>query len=553
MTDRTDVMKRLVLSPGDTPKPVEGEQYGRLDNAWVRAPYDPLMLHLFAEMDTELGPCATTVANTAFGHGYRLVPRHEREGGPEPDAATKAKIKTEIREIRMFLDLVNRRQSICDLAIAVTIDRTLGGNGYIEVTRNAFGQIASLHHIPAHQIRICPQDNESVEISPPMVVETDVDGEYAIVRKRRFADRFRRFVRSADVGNTMYPVQDMVRAVITQDRFLGIGGMIEAGSFGGSLVYYSEYGDPRPMDERGNRITPFTAPLAHEIIHLPMDIQRGPYGLPPHIGARLDMLGERKQKEINFNLLINNSVPSMLIFVDDGGILTNDSVDRLRSYWETNVTGGDSRSRVVILEATQGQSEMGESIGRPKIHVEPLTNHQSKDQVFGEYSDRARTAIRHSLQTPSILLGGSDNTDANRQVIKEKIGLFDGLVAQQHRRVICDMLNVRILPENGWGNVVVEFVSPNTADPSILATIARDLEKTGAMSPARATVLAEIITGKRLPPLSGVDVNRPFTLQVMESQRGLDDAARAAGSPSKQDQVDLADQTEPSQQVMGEA
>ena len=547
---RANVIKAQMIAPMEAPQPAESERYGQLYNNWITPPYNIWHLTLLPEVSSELGPCIDAIIEGSFGHGYKLMARSEVEEGATLKKKEEKTVAGERVRAKNFLRRINRTQDIVAFSKEIVRNRIGTGNGYCEVTRNAKGEISSLHNVPAHQIRIAPQEVQPVLVTPKLIERNGTEDGWVISTSRSFYDRYRKYVRSPDVGNGWADLHVMAAYA---DKGLGISGRISDSFYGTDLVWYKEYGDERPYGDKTGAPNPKeTEGKAHELYHFVSDTKRGPYGLPAFIGNRLAILGDRKQEEINYNTLLNNSVPSMMILCSDGEI-TADSAERLRDHWEKNVRGSDNRSKVVIVEAKPFVTDVGDdTIGKPKIEVVKLYDAQVREGIYEKYSERNRRAIRHGLRIPDICLGEGSATDTSRQVIREKLTFFDLHVCGPYRQLIEDFINERIFPELGLAHVCLKFNSPNTSDPEILANVARDLEKSGGMTPRRSTMIAEMILGVRLPEMDKkVNLDVPFTIQVMESQQKVDEANAAAGSDPKA-KTNNEMTTDPSQNTMGE-
>lgn len=547
--DMIEIKKELVKAdaPGKAPLD-QNETAGLMSGSWVCPPYNLWHLSILGELSTEIGPCCEAIVEGTLGHGYRLIPRSEANG----EAISKEQLEAiapERVEIVNWLSRVNRKQGIIDLLKQCLHDRLRTGNTFVEPTRTRSGRIAALYHVPAFQVRISAPEKEAHEVSPP-VVERSPDGSWRISTSRRFSEYFRKYIRCGFAGTGM---PDVHQTSTYRENPGLLAAQMVADVFATANVdrtWYKEFGDDRDYDASTGELN--GKKDAHELIHFHSAATRGPYGLPPYIGNRLSILGDRRQEEINYTTLLNNNVPSIMILCSDGEI-TRDSADRLRSFWESNVRNNDNRSKCVIIEAKPFQDTNDEVVGRPKIVVEKLYDAQIRDQMFGEYSKRNRESIRRSFRLPEIMLGAAAGTDTSRQVIREKITFADDYIYQPLRNEFDAFVSDHLLPALGYANWVFRINSPNTTDPELLAAIARDFEKTGAMTPRRATAIAEEVLGKRLPSMSTeIDQDIPLTVTVMREQKAIDAAERKGGSKSKAGEANLADQTEPSQQVMGE-
>lgn len=468
----------------------------------IEPPFDLLTLATLPEHNTELTPCLDAMTQNVDGFGFRLVPRvkvAQRHASPSKLTAAidEKKLAEERVSLENFFAYAALDMSFIEFRKRLRVDLESTGNGYFEVIRSSTGRIQGFTHIPSYQMRLGRQEPDPYLTSMP-ILELRPDGSVSAERAQVWR-RFRRFVQSKAI----------------QRRNLSFVG-------GYQLRYFKEFGDPRHYHfETGELLdgdklakTPVEQ-RANEMVHFKLYSPRSPYGLPRYIGNLLSIMGDRAAEEINYVTFRNNNVPSMLVLVSNGQ-LTQESINRLKDFVESQVQGSDNYSKFILLEA-EGLME-GEEGGQVKIDVKPLTAHQHLDALFQNYSKNNQEKIRCCFRLPPIFIGRSD--DYTRATAEASRQLADEQIFAPERDTFDSWVNRILFPEMGVVFHKFKSNSPNTTDNAELTKILAGAERTGGMTPRIARMMLEDILGQELPDfpqVDGFDPDVPFSLAMAEA------------------------------------
>ncbi len=182
--------------------PEESWRQSYADGEVVEPPYSPAALAELYEGNSTHKACVDAKTTNIVGLGYRFVPTEE-----------DANEETRRRLTRLF-GSCNPRMTFTEVMRAVWTDVETTGNGYLEVTRNAAGEVDGLYHVPGTTVRVKADRGGFVQIR---------DG-----RKRHFRNLGGEPVRDAETGevqneilhlwkytpqSTYYGVPDIVAAI----------------------------------------------------------------------------------------------------------------------------------------------------------------------------------------------------------------------------------------------------------------------------------------------------------------------------------------------------
>lgn len=493
--------------PGGGSKAVTEDPFHNLAGGGdiVEPPFDLLTLATLPEYNTELTPVIETYETNIDGFGHLLVPRIDTAKLPEGDPL-HAKVRHEFVELTNFFNYANMRDSFTELRRKTRFDRETTGNAYLEVIRNAAGEIQGLEHIPSYQVRLTSIEPDPVKVKVPVLLLQD-DGSFQLDDVDTW-QRFRKFV---------------------QARLTPFRGMNARGGY--KMRYFKEFGDPRTYDNETGKLVPPSKIAgmkdwrkANELIHFRIYSPRSPYGVPRFIGNLLSIFGARASEEINYVTLRNNNIPSMMVLVSNGQ-LTQGTIDRMNSFVESEIQGSDNYSKFLIVEA-EGDEE-GEDAGNVKIDVKPLTSSQLKDAMFQQYGKNNAANVRRAFRVPPIFVGGTD--DYTRSTADTSRRLADEQVFAPERDEFDGFMNRRFLPAMGVIYHRFKSNSPNTTDNTELVQILSGAEKTGGMTPRIARLVIRDILGIELPPfpegIEGFNPDVPFSLSMAEAVKNQADPA----------------------------
>ena len=445
----------------------------------IPAPYNPLALVAMEEESNILRECVDAMVVNIGGFGYLFRPR--KLPPVLVDRLSDAIVEEKI-ELETWLESLCPEVSFTEMRKRMRRDLELTGNGYLEVVKTSQGEVVELKHIPAHWIRISKLDKTFTSYDS---VYMDPKSQYKLKTRTR-RKRFRRFV--------------------------------QVDSSGRPIVWFKEYGDPRKISSDSGKEEEGLASneLATELIHFKIYSPRSVYGVPRWISRYVVIKGSRRSEEVNFFTLANNHVPTMFIMVEDGS-LSAGSVERLQEVLDSQVSGDPNYSKVVILESEHGQDEtFPTQVKSGKITIKEAGDSQKQDQMFQIYDKNNQDKVRQSFRLPPLFVGRSD--DYTRATAQESRRVADEQVFAPERPTV-DNPMTKLMMDEGFRFHVFKSRTPNITDNEILAKVMVAAEKSGAMTPARASVfLEDVFEGELGPPPEGIDLNIPYSLQFAQAQ-----------------------------------
>lgn len=491
----------------------------------LRPPYDIRVLSKMVEYSNCLRQNIDAYATNIDSFGYHLEPlihletvdaTHEISEylsnvyGPEPPAEVveekrqdlRSEMLREERRLKYFFKYIaGARHSFVHLRMRIRQDLECTGNAYVEVMRKENGEPVRFLRMPVETVFLCKPDPPVDYICRQRVSLFEYD---SILESRRF----QRFVQVVH----------------------------------GKNVFYKEFGDPRFLSRKTGRFyetlealkrADATDDAANEIIHFKIPAPRSDYyGVPRWIGVILEVAGNRMAAEVNYLYFGNKSIPPMAILVS-GGRFTADTVERLRSYIENKFKGTTNFHKVLILEAEGAVDQRIENperyanTGRVKIEMKPLTEAQTQDSLFRNYTQDNVDLVGQAFRLPRLLRG--DIRDFNRSTAGSALNFAEMQVFQPIRNEFDDTVNW-VLDEMGikyW-----RFVSnaPIVRDPMEMSKIISTLMQCGALVPKDGRALAGDVFNKQFPHIKADWMLQPLIL----TQQGVpiqQDAIAGASTP----------------------
>lgn len=454
------------------------------DNATYRdvieAPYDQFALVLLEEESNVLRECVDSMVTNIEGYGNTFRPRKLEE---EAKKGHQSEIDLERIKLEGWLGVLCPEVSFIETRKRMRRDLELTGNGYWEIVRDSQGSILEINHIASHRIRLTKLDPEPTPYTVPVISPED-DYQIKQIEKRR---RFRRFV--------------------------------QLNSQGQPGVWFKEFGDPRTINKRTGKVDNdvATSDEATEIIHFKIYSARSVYGIPRYIGRYVSIIGSRRAEEVNFFTLSNNYVPSMFIMVENGA-LTPASVERLTELIESQVGSDPNYSKIVILEAENGDNEgFAGQLVNAKLSIHEPKN-QKTDEMFQKYDANNQDKVRQSFRLPPLLVGRAQ--DYTRATARESVRVGDEQIFNPEREVV-DSIMIRIMLDQGIRWHFFRSRTPNITDNEVLSKAMVAAEKSGAMTPRRAnTLMEDIFEGELGPMPEGIPLDTPYSLTFAQAQNG---------------------------------
>ena len=487
----------------------ESKQLPNLTEQWmsyeregkvIPTPFDPLFLASLHESSSDLGHMIEAMVTNVVGYGWALQPVADlptMNGQLPEDDPRFEEVEDEWERIQSFLEYGNfEPHSLTYLRRQQRTDYESVGSSFLEIIRSVDGELRGYAHAPAYRMRLTRADEASTVYNETIVVGR---GKRRRLEQRPKRRRFRRFAQLDDQGKVVF--------------FRELDDPRPISRFTGEVLTGSDAGDPQKLAN----------PMLFRRIYAP----RTPYGLPRHIGALLALLGSRTSEEVNFTTLANNQVPSLALMVSNGQ-LTEETVDRIEEFIAENVAGDLNRSRVLVIEAEPDTTGAGG--GQVKIDMKPLKDQQHEDAMFSKFEAANLEKVRRAYRLPPIISGSS--SDYTRSTSDTSRKLAEEQVFEPERREEDWEWN-RVLRTMSAKFHEFRTNSPNVTNDEDLMRVMTAAEKTGAMTPRRATTLIEETLGRTLAPMdeSGVNLDVPFSVTMAEAVQNK------------------ADPTEPGQQI----
>lgn len=280
---------------------------------------------------------------------------------PEDNDPEKKKLEAFFKEPYPGMSMVSLRRKL-----RVDLEQT--GNAYIEVLRNAAGDVRFLRSLEAQTVRLVKLDAPVMVDKAVASLDGDKDETVSMwVRERRFAQM---------VSN--------------------------------KKVYFSEFGASRKVERLTGRwvIDERKTPpdtLGNEVIHLIVDRDgKTPYGVPRWINNLPSVLGSRKAEEFNLEFFDAGGLPPAIILIA-GGAMTTTVKEQLLAHM-----AGRSRSkhRAAVVEVQSVSGDVDKA-SRVDIKVERFGDAKQGDAMFMKYDVACEEHVRIAFRLPPLFVGRS--------------------------------------------------------------------------------------------------------------------------------------------------
>lgn len=496
------------------------------DNGIIPPYIEPLALVNLFDRSNALRPNVDAYMVNIEGFGHRLEPvidceaddadeqiadalilekLFDGEGAPVVTPAEVAAEKIQIAaaarvermQLEMFFAQPTATLTMVELRSRLRQDLEVTGNAYIEVIRNASGQVSMLEHAQSITMRLR-------QLSPPVASEVKRRVSRVTVRPVEMPRRWRTFVQ---------------RLTHTKSQQ------------GWSVTYFKELGDPRVISadtgkvyrsvgelqarEKGGRV-------ATEMLHIKIPHPRYAYGMPRWIGALMAVIGSRSSEEVNASYFDSKTIPPGFLCVS-GGTLAKKSKEKIENYLNEHVQGREKFWSIIVIEAEGKIMPQNPNARPPRVQIQwvPMTKDQPQDALFQNYEERNTEKVGNQFRLPKLLRG--DAKDFNRSTADASLRYAEQQVFQPERERIDALINNVLFPHMGvryW-----EFVSnsPVTRDPVELSEILERLQS--VMTPEEQRRVISDILNTDLPEIEEAWAWTP--LAVLEIQ-----AKMAGGLPT---------------------
>lgn len=399
-------------------------------------PFDPKYLFDLIEMSNTLKQSIQAFVDNTVGTGW------------EPGELVRGRAirDNEQATLESFVSDANSDESLDSVMEKTIRDRESVGYGFIEIIRDANGDVGMLRHAPSLFTRMCPLHPQEIKVT----YDVPRGGRVMPVTEYK---RFRRFVQQV----------------------------------GATFVYFKEYGDPRSMDRQTGAYkgeAGFVAGReATEIWHWGLPSNE-PYGRPRWISQLPNVIGVRESEEGNMRYFEDNTVPPVMVTVS-GGRLTAESARAVHGLLERS--GADKQNRMILVEAVGEAADVGDTSGSIKIGVEKLTDARQGDALFEKYDNNTMRKLLSSWRMTPAAIGRSDAS--NEKALSAELQIMETTVFAPERNKIDEKLNKGIVNSRyGMRLLSTKLVSrtPAISSPDQFIRALTALNVMGAVTPRSA-------------------------------------------------------------------
>jgi capsid portal protein len=191
-------------------------------------------------------------------------------------------------------------------------------------------------------------------------------------------------------------------------------------------------------------------------------------------------MGNRAAAEANLAYFENHAIPDSAVLVS-GGQLNNNSVERIENAFKQN-KGATKHHKTVILQATSAKGNPKDASSVPTIEWINLSDFQSGDALFQDYTENNQNGLSSSFRQPAILVGRIP-TDLNRATALAALSQTEKQVYGPLRRKFDEWVNRKLFLEMGITTVKFTSLSPEATNIEEMAKAAETGIKGGAFSP----------------------------------------------------------------------
>jgi len=354
-------------------------------------PFPPASLQKAVSENNALLPCIDAMETNIDGTGWVIEPvRPEDIDGDEADDPLKETLEA-------FFDEPWPGMSFRTMRMKLRRDIEKLGYGYLEVLRNAKGELLFVRHVDGRILRL-------VKLDDPVPVRVTVNR----------------------LGRVFDATVDM-----RQRRFAQV--------IRNKVVYFKEYGVERDLDKntgewakKGESLS--AQKRATELLYfVNKRDDRTAYGVPRWVNQMPSVLGSRKAEESNLKFFDAGGVPPVMVVVS-GGVLATKTVDALNDHFNKNQA---DKYQAIVLEAYSTSGGLDDK-SQVKVQVERFGAEQIGDSLFEKYDENSELRVRRAFRLPPIFVGNSSEysfataytsyTVAEAQVFKPERDEFDEVI-----------------------------------------------------------------------------------------------------------------------------
>ncbi len=386
----------------------------------VEPPFNLHALEHLAQLNNSLLSCVAAYEVNIDGTGWVI------ERDTPADVKKSPKKDEAVDGTTEFFKEVWPGQSFTIVRRMLRRDAEITGNAYMEIIRNAVGDIVYVRRLDPKSIRL-------VHLDDPVPVTKRVRrfGKWVDItmhmRERRFAQAsankipFSTTQADADTGaKGSHPSNNVV-------YFKEFAASRDVNKWTGE---WSEVGKTFPADQRGT-----------ELIHLTIneDVHTA-YGVPRWINQTPSVIGSRKAEELNLDFFNSGGIPPIMIVIEGGELTTNVREQLQQYFWNPHA----SKHNGAIIEAHQTGGAL-DGTNNVRVKVERFGAEKQQDSMFEKYDEKSEQRIRSSFRLPPIFVGRTDDYSFATAFASYVVGEVQ--VFQPERSEFDDIINGTIIRE----------------------------------------------------------------------------------------------------------
>lgn len=431
----------------------EGSIEERRDLTQLSPPYDLATLRSIPEASDILKQCIEAYAQNVVGFGIDI---HYTVDEKDETSEMKSE-KSQLEELLKELSYERPAKEVLEEVLKASEEC---GNGFIEVIRNAKGDVVGIDSIKPEYMTV-------TKLNRVM----NADGQEIKVRYFCFQDSL-------------------------QDSAKDNG------------TWYKTYGDPTPLNVNGS-IGKDGEGSSTEVIHIKIGDFQDPYGVPRWIGPLVKILGNRKADELNYRYFTQGRHIPLAIILENAQ-LTKESEATLQNYANGIGSEGETQHKFLLLEAEKVGSvndalEVDDKL-KPAARIEKLADILQKDALFLEYNKSTTSAVLSAFRLPPIYVGLSK--DYNRSTAETAKELTEEQVFQPMRESFAWRIN-SLFREYEFKYVEIYFKSSNLVKMEDIKSILDPAIQAGSVAPNDLRELLSNTLNKPLDAFDGDEYNYP--------------------------------------------
>ena len=480
---RADIIKssKNEIKKSDSSEQIKNDEATAFSE-WISPPVPLKNYEIMVQHSSILPQCINAYKSNIAGFGIEV--RYKN------DATDTKKLEDEFNRMSEIIELLTVECDTKEIFEKIIGARETYGIAYLEVLRNAFGEVVQIEFIEN-----VPSIEKSIESDDVFEIEYYFNGK---MHKRK--EKFRRYRQTIN----------------------------------GKTVYFKEFGDKRIMDKTTGKYVKKLeeSQRANEILEFKLGEK--PYGQVRWIGQILNIDGSRKAENLNNNYFENGRHTPMAVIIS-GGTLTDDSFDKLQHYMN-DIKGEAGQHSFLLLEAEKNENgTVMDKESEPKIEIESLAKMLQNDELFQNYIDNNRRKVQSSFRLPDLYVGYT--TDFNRATAQTVMEVTEKQVFQTERQSLAWILNNKLLKDYNFKYVEAYFKEPDITNPDDLYKILTIVNNAGGLTPNKAKEIGYKILGETSDDFEGEWANIPLAYQKLQPVINSLDTQITKAANNKEDEI----------------